>query len=312
MTVEHEGEVFEPEAAPATPIERSSSTVSSLYDLSTSGPGTFTFDPVSRFQVIGLDGSVKTTSDTAGTNVVNGHSTSISIPITDFSKRGLDLSKLTISCDLDTRISDIESGVKEAETLASTAVSYIKSKGAGDRLYKTYFGKNRISAVVEGFNNVLGADLYKLTIHCIDTTKTCGTTDYDAIMKGPSNSKIYYCNSFFGHFPLISLCRNETSVRARELFGGTTLRLFAYSFIWGVDDGRHSCEDSQGLSDQEKIKNGDNYEVSTQTPRRPPRARMLTWGRGICSASLPRSTRTPSAKRVTKISEGEGYQMLCA
>ena len=63
-------------------------TVSIAYDFSTTGPGTFTIDPVPRFRVAGLDGTAKThVADTR----------SVSVTITDgASKRELEFEKRPI------------------------------------------------------------------------------------------------------------------------------------------------------------------------------------------------------------------------
>ena len=275
-----------------------------LYDFSASGPGTFTFDPVSRFQVIGFNESVETTSDATRKNVVNGRSFPISITITGVSKREVELKKgdFDVRCSDSGRTSKIVSSILDAAYLASAAVLYIRAH-PDDPLYRKYFGGNSPLTVADNYDRILVAVKTDLPMYCSDPSGTCDVIEYDALQKG---KEIFYCDRFFGEGPL---CGGKGDVQDGTMRGGTTLRMFGYIFA-GMGSSGETCSSSQNLPDDKKIKDGVNYEVSTRTLRRLPGACALTWGHGVCSASLPRSTGTPSAKRVMGISEGGGFQML--
>ena len=284
-----------------TSVERSSLTAWALYDFSAGGPGTFTFDPVSRFQVIaGFDGSAEITLDTARTNIVNGRSVSISITISDVSKRELELEKrgLNNRCADSGFSSSIVSSVWDAAWLSAVAISYIENHASGDHLYELYFGKNApTSTVIDNFRRIVdGAGSSSYTVHCDDPKKLCPRPIFAAYTTPPGKD-IFYCGDFRHQDGIGSLCM-KAGLANRMARGSTTLRMLAALFIPGAVDGNLGCTKSWDLPGADKIKNNDNYDVSTQISRDLPSARVLTWGHDICSASLPRSTRTPSVEWV--------------
>ena len=86
------------EAALATWGELNSFTVSVLYDFSATDPGTFTLNPVSTFQVIGVNDTDETVPDPVVINTEKAGP--ISITVTDHvSKRELGLEKrVAVDC----------------------------------------------------------------------------------------------------------------------------------------------------------------------------------------------------------------------
>ena len=90
--------------------------MSTAYDFSTSGPGTFTFDSISRFQVAGLNGTVEPT-------IADTHS--VTVTITDnVPERKLDLRNINVEFPIKPDWAAIlEEGVKEARALALVADS---------------------------------------------------------------------------------------------------------------------------------------------------------------------------------------------
>ena len=273
VTVEHDGELSNYKSPSATSIEPTFIIVSAVYDFSASGPGTFTFDPVSRFQVTELDGDLKATSDTTHIDITNTRT--ISITVTGVSKRELQFKKHRVVCEDHGRNSTITAGLSEAGWIASLAVAYINSRGAKDQLYKDYFGSNSNSTIIDNFNRILKPESTGATMFCSDPDQSCLSSDVSAYTT-PSAEGIFYCDSFYSQLSLYSLCRGETTVNARKIRGGTTLRMLASVLIPGVADNGRTCIDNQGLTDPQKVSNAGNYEVSTKTLRCLPRALRLT------------------------------------
>ena len=271
---------FKPESAFVTSVERNYLTVSALYDFSGSGPGTFSFDPVSRFQVIGVDDNVETTSDATPIDIANAGSVSITIT-TGLSKRKLSISPL--SCG--SRYDDVKASIGEAQTLAAQATLYIREKGA-DPLYNAYFGHNPTEDVINNFGFILGTNAHK-EAYCECEPGVVSSENPD-VYNTVATDYIFFCKPFFDQKPLNAICKKEVSPTVQNLRGGSTLRMLARTYVPGVAGQHRTCEQSRGLSDFDKITNNNNYEASTRTRHYLPRARVLTRDRDLCSASLPR------------------------
>lgn len=250
--------------------------------------------------MIGLDDSVEGTSDTTRVNIVNGHSVSIAITIatTDVSKR--ELEKGGLYCADSKLANAIELSVIEAAFLAVYAISYIESLKPGDTLYQDYFGKNPTKTVIDNFRRILTSGGPVAMTCNVDPNEGCSRINsaFPALIVGPDKvfqkKYISYCSSFVPQLSLDAFCTRNTPVYARSLRGGTTLRMMITLVVKDAVDGNYGCSEGSALSDSDKIKNNGNYEVSVQTFRGIPRVRTLT-RHGLCSVSLPRSSRTPSA-----------------
>ena len=272
------------EAVSATSVEQNPFTVSALYDFSATGPGTFTFDPVSSFQVVGLDDTDKATSDPVRINVKNAHPVSITVT-DDVSKRELDLKKRWIAdCPaVDHQLGLITSSLNSKE-LAQAAIWLLERNGTDNQDYISYFGTpDSFGLVYTNFANIVN-NVLDLPLKCAgNNNNACGS-------RGPvfvSDGSLVYCDNFFSdtYNPTSSLQKgdplnithNRGALAFREL---THLLLHTETYGYG-------CADSKGLSDPLKIQNADNYVVSTQVARGLPGAHVLTWGHDLCSASLP-------------------------
>jgi len=267
-----------------------------VYDFSATGPGTFTFDPVSAFQVVGPSDAVENISDTARLNVVNAGSVSITVT-NDVSKRELNVEKrASVSCSNPSQSSFISASYSEGKSLAAQAASYISSRGAGDSIYRAYFGSNPTSSVISKLTAVANENSSSRTLSCSDPFNVCGggVIAYTLI----ATTNIYYCSIFYNEVPAGTLC-NGNPVNARNIRGGTTLHELTHA-VAGTKDVTYGCPADQALSDANKLINADNYNVSTLTSRRLPGLRA-NLGHDFCSASLPKSTQAPGAKRVIDI-----------
>jgi len=230
-----------------------------VFDFSTTGPGTFTFDPVSTFQVIGLDDIVETISDTSRINIANAGSVSITIT-DDVSKRELSLEKRARNtCTDATKGPFISSSYTEGRSMASIAASYISSRGASDALYRSYFGSNPTSTVASKFSAVANENSSTRTLSCTDPLSVCGggVIAYTVI----ATTDIYYCSIFYNHVAAPTLCSGNT-VNARNIRGATTLHELTHA-VAGTVDVNYGCPGNQALSDTNKLNNADNYNVST-------------------------------------------------
>ena len=276
-----------------TSVERNRLTVSALYNFLASGPGTFTFDSVSRFQVIGINDSVETTPDATPVDIANDRSVAISITqgVTD----GLTDHGILSNCKSKDGSYVFNSAV-EVLAMAGSAIAYIKENQDRDGFYKAYFGTNPTSDVIRNFDLIKNANTDTVTISCRDSvcSPKDGVKPRDAI--NPTGSKeIHFCAPFFNQKRLASLCEGGTTANAVDLRGGTFLRMLARTFVPGVAGEGRTCDGAKELSDWGKITNNLNYEASTQTLHCLPRACVLTWDRDLCSASLLRSMPRGSA-----------------
>ena len=175
-------------------VELNSLAVSTLYDFSASGPGTFTFDPISKFRVAGPN-------DTYRIEIANARS--ISVTIADASKRELKLEKRTklIDCG-DNRNDIITSSVQEATVIANTAISYIKSNRGTDDLYKFYFGSHPTDSVIFNLTKIANSITGDMVLSCSDHC-----ADYEFAYS--NGLDIYFCKPFYDQQPLSTLCKND-------------------------------------------------------------------------------------------------------
>ena len=281
-TAAHDGEPPKLEATFMTLAQQNSLVAFALYDFSASGPGTFTFDPVSKFKVIGPN---EITCDEAA----DAHS--ISITIADVSKRELKFEKRRIiSCGDEGKAGFIGAAVLEATVLASWAATYIEDNKGGP-LFQKYFGDNDFKAIHSNFLTLAKSDKSSLSLNCAN----CGGSEL--AQSSNQEFKVHFCSAFFNQLPIGSLCGQspKTTFGARNLRGGVSLRYMARALIQGVIDGGDGCPDTQSGNGFERRLSDRNYEVSTLTLRCLPRTRMLIWGRDLCSASLLSSILKPSA-----------------
>ena len=245
-----------------TSVETSLLTVSALYDFSGSGLGTFTFDPVSRFEVIGLNDTVDTTSGAIPIVVADAHPVSITIT-NDASKRELKLEKrelIRIGCDATSvRYPFVRDSVIEAQSMAGTARTYIENNHS-DQLFKDYFGTNSEQTVMDRFTLIFRADrgYPQMTLHCEADEKSCGGR-----IAYYNDAGGHYCNAFWdqkGVKGIKDFCKDSSDYVYR---GGTTLRMLAAIFN-GADDHypRLACDKAITFDNHQKIITARNYEVS--------------------------------------------------
>ena len=229
-----------------------------MYDFSTTGPGTFTFDPVPWFQVMGPNNSIKL-------NIANTRSVSITVA-DDVSKRELSPGKHDIIECLDpVKKQFISDSIDDARYLNTIASVYIGFFGYDDDLYMKYFGDNSAADVLSKWG-VIGNDIWAPTIlDCKDDGHHCGgsTTFYLT----DNNSRIHFCDYFFKYKHLSSLCQGSR-VDEEGLRGGAVIHALALA-LGAADDILFGCQAIQQLTSPYKAKNADNYEVSTRAPRYP-------------------------------------------
>ena len=256
--------------------------MSALYDFSGSGLGTFTFDPVSRFQAIGVNDTVEATSGT--TPIVTANVRSVSITIADdVSKRELKLEKrgIVTRCPYDDLLSIVNTSVTEARSMAATAGSYIKNHGDKDQLYKDYFGTNSKKTVMGRFDLIFNVDSSpdQINLSCWNTVGNCAANQFASyidkrhITAALPRPGIYYCDPFWkqrGVKGIKDFCKDKSDYAYR---GGTTLRMLAGMLFAAEDPHPTACDKAITLDNDQKINNARNYEVSIQTPSGLPRVR---------------------------------------
>lgn len=252
-----------------------------MYDFYAAGPGTFTFDPIPRFQIIGLN-------DTVEVNTTRP----VSITVTDeVSKRGLNLRKrATLECDDRSKRYTIGLSYLAAKAMANVAAEYIRSRHR-DKLYGYYFGSSPVEDVVSNFTAIADEGDPGIVLSCSDPDHKCNSGK----LASRDGATIHYCHKFYGLPNHRRLCGDGISTDPDHTSTVATLsqlsiivthtEVYDWACLSSVDD----------LPEYKKIRNAANYAVSTCTPRGLPRACVLMWGNDLCSASLPRSIKTLSA-----------------
>ncbi|KAI4525368.1 zincin [Schizophyllum commune Loenen D] len=234
--------------------------VSALFDFEAAGEGAYTFEPVTTFMVASGD-SLAPASDMLKTKVAaNG----LTITITgDLAKRAMAVEKRARNiCTNSSYSSFINSAYSEGKSLASTAASYIASRGASDSLYRAYYGSTSTTSVRSVFTNVANENSSSRTLSCTDTYGACtsGVIAYTVI----ATTNVYFCPIFFQEVPSTYLCTGQTSVASRNVRGGTVLHELTHATS-GTDDITYGCSADQALSDANSYANADNYNCfSTQ------------------------------------------------
>lgn len=265
--------------------------MSALYDFSASGPGTFTFDTVSTFEVIGDD----------ATRFEIAKASSISITVTDdASRREIGLEKRRIVCG-GPKGSFILSSREEAAVLAQVAISYIQGGSENAiRLINEYFGSVKdIRLLYANYENISNLKADDPTLYCEDHRGQC-TPDKSAYFV--FGDGVSYCDSFYKQEPLNSLCHGVGPGDGR-IRGGTTFRMLAPQLMGNIAEStwvRTCTADRGGNVQNDKERNVGNYEVSAQIPHCLLRVGALTGGCDFRSASPPKLTRPPSAKCTRK------------
>jgi deuterolysin len=232
--------------------------VASLYDFAAVGAGTYTFEPVTTFQMQGVEESVA--AHKASFAKVTTSTNKVEVQIAgDLAKRELTLDKRARDiCTDSSKKSFIDSSYTEGKALASGAVSYISSHGS-DTLYKAYFGATATSRVSSVLSAVANENSSSRTLSCTDTYGACssGVIAYTVI----ATTNVYFCSIFFNEKANSALC-SGTTVASRNIRGGTTLHELTHATS-GTDDVTYGCSADQALSDSQSVINADNYNCFT-------------------------------------------------
>ena len=223
--------------------------MSTAYDFSTTGPGTFTIDPVPWFQVVGIDGTAKThVADTR----------SVSITVTDgVSKREVDLEKRTIViCKDDAQNTFLVDSLLEAWDLSYSASAHLMLWGDTSPIFKEYFGLHD-GTVRRNFDTIYEERLLSVVLVCGGSSDRCsdGIAGYS-----DDNQTFYFCPLFFAaNYPAGQLCKGA-NVDEKGVRGGIVISQLAYALL-GAQEFKGGCSDSRDLPDDEKLINAANYEV---------------------------------------------------
>ncbi|GLB34257.1 putative secreted metalloproteinase that allows assimilation of proteinaceous substrates [Lyophyllum shimeji] len=232
--------------------------IASLFDFASMGTGTFSFEPITNFKVLGAADDFK---GVESFSKIQATANAMTVEVTkDIAKRELpQLNKRAVDiCTTSSKKSFIDASYTEGKALASGAISYINSNGA-NALYQAYWGATSTSRVTSVLSAVANENSSSRTLSCVDSYGACsnGVIAYTVI----STTNIYYCSIFFNEVPSTSLC-SGTSVASRNVRGGTTLHELTHA-VAGTDDVTYGCAADQALSDSQAVINADNYNCFT-------------------------------------------------
>ena len=224
-------------------------TVSTAYDFSTSGPGTFTLDSISRFRIVGLDGTVET-------NIANTHS--VTVTITDGApKHKIDLRKrATVDCFKPDWAAILETNLRAARFLALVADLYVRINGPEDPLYKEYFGTSDPETVMFNWGLIMGEGP-STVLHCQTMHSECK----DTLLYYPRGEQVFYfCPTFFSSAPYDRLC-NGSEVDKVVIGGGEMISALALATIPDTKSEVVTCSDARKMPNDKKLNNAFNYRV---------------------------------------------------
>ncbi|KAK7449289.1 hypothetical protein VKT23_013432 [Stygiomarasmius scandens] len=230
--------------------------VASLFDFASAGPGTFTFEPVTAFQV--AEAEENKVSSFIDHDAVEITANKIEVNLAgDLAKRELLTKRAVDICTTASRKNFIDAAYSEAKTLASRAASYISSNGANS-LFTSYYKTTSTTTVRNVFTNVANENSGSRTLSCTDSFGGCssGVIAYTVI----STTNVYFCSIFFNEVADSNLCRG-TSVASRNARGGTVLHELTHATS-GTTDVIYGCANDQALSASNAARNADNYNVS--------------------------------------------------
>ncbi|RDB20163.1 Neutral protease 2 MEP8 [Hypsizygus marmoreus] len=232
--------------------------VASLFDFASAGTGTFSFEAITNFKVMGAEERVAGAQSFAK---IQATTPTVQVQVTgDVAKRELpELNKrATNICTTSSRKSFIDASYTEGKALASGGVSYINTNGA-NTLYKAYWGAIATSRPRSVLSAVASESSSSRTLSCVDSYGVCsgGVIAYTVI----ATTNIYYCSIFFNEVPSTSLC-SGTTVASRNVRGGTTLHELTHA-VADTDDVTYGCAADQALSDSQSVINADNYNCFT-------------------------------------------------
>ena len=223
--------------------------MSTAYDFSTSGPGAFTLDSISRFRVAGLDGTFETT-------IADTHSATV-IVTAEISERKLDLRKrFTVNCWNDDWTPFLKEGLKDSKYLAYLAASYVWEHGANDPLYKDYFGTNDPQTVAKNWGYIIVGGTDKPTLYCHPKQEPC----FDSIFFTKGKDEIFFCDYFFHTSTSDRLC-HDVNLNTENFRGGEVISALAFATVPGMGSKALTCSDSQGMADDEMLNNIYTYRV---------------------------------------------------
>ncbi|KAF9030873.1 zincin [Hymenopellis radicata] len=232
-----------------------SHTVSEIYDFASAGTGTYSFAPLTEFQVAGAEDSVSAVAELAKVTVA---APSVGVEVTSDVARRV-RKRATDICKDSSMASFIDASYTEAKELASISSSYISTNGASDSVYTAYFGASSTSKVTGIIDAVADENDSSRTLSCTDDYNVCdgNVIAYTLI----STTDIYFCDIFFDEVPSTSLC-SGTTVASRNIRGGTTLHELTHA-VADTDDITYGCAADQALSDAKSVQNADNFNCFT-------------------------------------------------
>ncbi|KAJ7669961.1 hypothetical protein DFH06DRAFT_1372504 [Mycena polygramma] len=240
--------------------------VSSLFDFAAVGPGTFIFTPVTTFQAVPLAHKISThTQLDAITATVN----TLSVTITrDVAPRTLPARSTNVACSDPDKRATIEFSINQAWVLSYAAKRYINERGTSDPLYISYFGANDPARILSVFYVVENAAYSPTPLSLLCQSDRSSCTGYTPAWSHPAvpyynwTATVNYCDEFFKLPSTRGLCTTTASSDTYgSTVGGVSVHEMARVLNEGIYDyyGVYGCSRCVRLSDEEKVKNAENY-----------------------------------------------------
>ncbi|KAJ7339751.1 hypothetical protein DFH08DRAFT_704786 [Mycena albidolilacea] len=227
--------------------------VASLYDFSGAGTGSYTFIPITSFQVVSESTGNLQASAIPTFLPVEASSTShlVHISGTLVDERALGKRVSFQTCADPTKLTFMNAAYKDTNELAYFGLLYILTYGGVTSEYLAYLEHTGDSANVMHFSS--DSDSLWCSMSCTDDHGACGNGVIAYTWIATKN--IYFCPLFFTEVPSTTLCQGD-DFSNRDIRGGTVLRevcgrLFIFS--------NYGCALDTTLPDNRVDRNADNY-----------------------------------------------------
>ncbi|ESK90392.1 deuterolysin metalloprotease family protein [Moniliophthora roreri MCA 2997] len=229
--------------------------VASLFDFASAGAGTYSFKPVTSFQIAGSEEKVSGFAESEQADVT---SNAVAVNVTKQLEKPDILQKRARNiCNNPAQNAFINAAYAEGKEMARASLAYM-SNYPGSDLYRRYFKNNDPNTVAGVFNGVATENSAQRTIDCSDPYGYCSSRGWIAYALYAPPGNVYVCPPFFSQVPQNDLCTGATTVNNRNQRGAIILHELTHA-ISGTVDVNYGCPVDEQLNANDQLRNADNY-----------------------------------------------------
>ncbi|EEB90307.1 hypothetical protein MPER_11500 [Moniliophthora perniciosa FA553] len=234
------------------PATLSRPNVASLFDFASAGTGTFSFEPVTSFQIVGSEEKISESEQVH----VTSNAVAVNI-IKQLEKRDILQKRAVDICNNPAQRAFIDAAYAEGKEMARASLSYILQY-PGSNLYLRYFKNNNPNTVAGVFNAVATENSLQRTIDCSDPYGYCQSRGWIAYALFDPPQNVYVCQTFSNTVPQTDLCTGASTVNQRNQRGAIILHELTHALA-GTVDINYGCPVDEQLNANDQLRNADNY-----------------------------------------------------